>query len=94
MPSSKKKRKDPDAMAMYNRFMYYSVSGEGGAEPIVESEIGEGLVREERREQDAWDDSSHLFRRAIHFQFHHLGCGPAPRHPPFSATQAAVRCAT
>jgi hypothetical protein len=78
MTSGKKKRKDPDVMAMYNRFMYYSVSGEGGSEPIVESEVGEGLVREERREQ-AGDDSSQVFRRAIHFQFHHLGCAFAHR---------------
>ena len=71
--NSKKKRKGPECNALYNRFMYYSVSDESGVEPLVESEVGEGLVREERCEHDASDESTHIFRRAIHFQFHHLG---------------------
>jgi hypothetical protein len=73
LSSCKKKRKGPDCNALYNRFMYYSVSNENGVEPLVESEIGEGLVRENRCEREASDESTHLFRRAIHFQFHHLG---------------------
>ena len=68
--SGKKKRKGTDSKSLYSRFMYYSVSGESGVEPLVESEVGEGLVREERRKREGSDE---VFRRAIHFQFHHLG---------------------
>ena len=70
---SRRRRKNP-ANSLFNKFMYYSVSGADGVEPLIESELDEGMVREERRETDpAAEACGRIFRRAIHFQFHHLG---------------------
>ncbi len=56
---------------------YYSVSGDDPAESRAENELHRAWVKQELtppEPSEIHDDAPHVFRRAVHFQFHDLRC--------------------